>query len=119
MCTLYNPYAKIKDENSSRIKSGLDKLYETTELERISLYEAAFIRYFSPEFNKEFKNSFPSTNLKILQDCYKKDFSAVIAEIYIDILPFKLFSESVESSFYHIANFNLHEDSARRVFFGK
>jgi len=118
MFTVFNPHAKNKDEDSSRIKSGLDKLYGTTEQERIALYEAALIRYFSPTFNKEFKNSFPSTNLKILQDCYEKDFAAVIAEICIDELPFKLFSESIAVSNYHIAKHNLHKDEDRKIFFG-
>jgi hypothetical protein len=116
--TMFNPHAKNKDEDSSRIKAGLDKLYGTTEQERIALYEAALIRYFSPSFNKEFKNSFPSTNLKILQDSYEKDFAAVIAEICIDELPFKLYSESIEISNYHIAKHNLHKDEARKIFFG-
>ncbi len=117
MLTVFNPHAKNKDEDSSRIRSGLDKLYGTTEQERIALYEASLIRYFSPPFNKEFKNSFPSTNLKILQDCYEKDFAAVIAEICIDELPFKLFSESVAVSNYHIAKHNLHDDDYRKIFF--
>ena len=88
--TVMNPFAQNKDEESERIRSGLDKLFNTTEQERIALYEASLIRYFRPEFNIEFKNSFPSTNLKILQDCYEKDFSAVIAEICIDDLPFSM-----------------------------
>ncbi|MFN7073900.1 hypothetical protein ACK4QV_20235, partial [Proteus mirabilis] len=76
--TAFTPNAQVKDTESVRIKAGLDKLFNTSEAERISLYEAALIRYFSPEYNKEFKDSFPSTNLKILQDCYNKDISAVI-----------------------------------------
>jgi hypothetical protein len=112
-----NPYARNKDDDGTRIRSGLDKLFNTTEAERISLYEAALIRYFYPEFNKEFKDSFPSTNLKILQDCYKKDFSAVIAEICIDQLPFLLFSSEVKPSLYHIAKHDLHDDKSRRAFF--
>ena len=111
--TVFNPHAKNKDEDSSRIKAGLAKLYGTTEQERIALYEAALIRYFSPSFNKEFKNSFPSTNLKILQDCYEKDLAAVIAEICIDELPYKLYSQSVEVSNYHIAKHNLNKDKAQ------
>lgn len=118
MFTVFNPHAKNKDEDSSRIRSGIDKLYGTSEQERIALYEAALIRYFAPTFNKEFKNSFPSTNLKILQDCYEKDFAAVIAEICIDELPFKLFSESVAVSHYHIAKHNLHKGDDRKIFFG-
>ena len=116
--TIFNPFAKNSDEGPSRIKSGLDKLFGTSEQERITLYEASLIRFFSPQFNKEFKNSFPSTNLKILQDCYEKDFAAVIAEICIDELPFKLFSECVEVSHYHIAKHNLHKEEDRKFFFG-
>ncbi|MFU7598302.1 hypothetical protein ACM9VS_05655 [Legionella pneumophila] len=119
LCTMFLPHAKNNESSSSRIKAGIDKLYGTNEQEQISLYEAALIRYFSPQFNKEFKSSFPSTNIKILQDCYKKDFSAVVAEINFDDLPFKLFSDTVEASSSHIAKFDLHDDFARKVFFGK
>lgn len=116
--TAMNPFASNKDEGSERIRSGLDKLFNTTEQERVALYEASLIKYFKPEFNIEFKNSFPSTNLKILQDCYKKDFSAVIAEICIDDLPFRLFSEEVDPKWHHIAKHDLHKDEDRKMFFG-
>jgi len=116
--TVMNPFAKNLDEGGARIKSGLDKLFNTTEEERISLYEAALIRYFYPEFNIEFKDSFPSTNLKILQDCYKKDFCAVVAEINIDELPFRLCSEKIKPAFSHIAKHDLHKDEDRKMFFG-
>jgi hypothetical protein len=81
------------------------------------LFEAAFIRYFSPQFNKEFKNSFPSTNLKVLEDCYDKDFSAVFAEINIDGLPFQLCSESISAKHYHFAKHDLHKEKDRKAFF--
>jgi len=116
--TSFNPFAKNRNEGDSRIKSGLDKLFNTTEQERIALYEAALIRYFYPDFNKEFKDSFPTTNLKILQDCYEKDFSAVVAEICIDGLPFRLYSSVAAPAIYHIAKHDLHKDEDRRIFFG-
>lgn len=115
--TLFNPFAKIKDDDGVRLKAGLDKLFNTNEQERISLYEAALIRYFYPQFNKEFKNSFPSTNLKVLQDCYEKDFSAVFAEICINDLPFELYSETVEAKHYHFAKHDLHKEKDRKAFF--
>lgn len=118
LISFFNPFAENKDDDSSRIKMGLDKLFGTTERERIALYEASLIRYFSPQYNKEFKNSFPSTDLKILQDCYDKDFSAVVAEMCIDEFPFKLFSERVAPSLHHIARHDLHDDEGRRMFFG-
>ncbi|MBO1855017.1 hypothetical protein J4G52_15900 [Burkholderia cenocepacia] len=118
LITIMNPFAKNKDESGKRIESGLAKLFNTSEEERISLYEASLIRYFYPEFNIEFKNSFPSTNLKILQDCYAKDFSTVIAEICMDDLPFKLYSEKVSPSLYHTAKHDLHKTEDRKAFFG-
>lgn len=116
--TSMNPFAANKDESGQRIKSGLDKLFNTNEYEQVALYEAALIRYFRPEYNIEFKNSFPSTNLKILQDCYEKDFCAVVAEICIDELPFRLFSQEVEPALYHMAKHDLHKDENRKIFFG-
>ncbi|WP_095151281.1 hypothetical protein [Pseudomonas sp. Irchel s3b5] len=118
LITMMNPFAKNGDSGNARIKQGFDKAQNTTEAEKISLYEAALIRYFYPEYNKEFKDSFPSTNLKILQDCYAKDFSAVVAEICIDELPFTLFSEVVEPKLYHVARHHLHKEEDRKMFFG-
>lgn len=115
--TVINPFAKNVSAGEGRIRQGLDKLFNTTEEERISLYEAALIRYFYPDFNKEFKDSFPSTNLKILRDCYDKDFSAVVAEICIDDLPFTLWSKTAGMKRYHIAKHDLHKDADRRAFF--
>lgn len=118
LITRMNPFAKNGDSGDSRIQQGLDKASNTTEAEKISLYEAALIRYFYPEFNKTFKDSFPSTNLAILQDCYDKDFGAVVAEINIDDLPFILFSDNVEPKFNHVAFHHLHKSEDRKMFFG-
>jgi hypothetical protein len=117
LITAFNPFAKDSESGEQRIGQGLDKLFGTTEEERVSLYEAALIRYFNPHFNKEFKESFPSTNLKILRDCYDKDFSAVVAEICIDSLPYTLWSKSVLAQHYHIAKHDLHKAEDRKMFF--
>jgi hypothetical protein len=117
LLTIMNPRAESKDQGKARMAAGLDKLFGTKEAERVTLYEASLIRYFQPPFNREFKDSFPSTNLKSLADCYEKDFSALISEICIDELPFKLMSAAVAPAQYHIAKFDLHDDEARQVFF--
>ena len=118
--TVFNPWAEKRDEeeSSARIEAGFNKIRGTTEQEQVALYEAALIRYFYPKYNKIFKDSFPSTNLRILRDCYEKDFSAVIAEICFDDFPFSLYSDSIKLAPFHIVRHHLHEDSARRVFFG-
>jgi hypothetical protein len=115
--TVFNPKAEDQTQGGERIKAGLDKLFGTDEKERVSLFEAAFIRYFRPTFNEKFKDSFPSTNMKVLQDCYAKDFSAIIAEIGFDELPYKLFSDQVEVKDHHMASFNLSTEEDRAVFF--
>lgn len=117
LITFINPFAKNKDDGA-RVEAGLDKLFNTTEAERVALYEASLIRYFYPQYNVEFKDSFPSTNLKILKDCYEKDFNAVVAEICIDGLPFKIKSDSVPPHHYHIARHDLHKAEDRKLFFG-
>lgn len=107
--TVMNPFTKNKDDDGRKIRAGFDNIFNTTKQERVSLYEAALIRYFYPEFNKEFKDSLPSTNLKILRDCYDKNFGGVVAEICIDELAYQLYSEKVEPTHYHIARHSLHK----------
>ncbi|WP_024612777.1 hypothetical protein [Pseudoalteromonas sp. TB64] len=115
--TMFNHKAKEREKDDARIKLGLEKIFNTSEHEQVCLFEAAFIKYFEPKFNKEFKNSFPSTNLKILQDCYEKDFASICAEINLDGLPFHLKSGKIESHFSHMAHFNIHGKADREAFF--
>jgi hypothetical protein len=115
--TVFCPEAQNKDEGGERISMGLDKLFNTNEAERTALYEASLIRYFQPKYNKEFKNSFPSTNLKVLADCYAKDFSAVVAELCNERFPCEIFSERVAPSRFHIVTHDLHAEAARKLFF--
>jgi hypothetical protein len=117
--TTMNPWSKDKkpENDKVRIKNGLDKLFNTTDAEKISLYEAAMIRYFQPTYNKQLKHSFPSTNLKILQDCYEKDFQAVAAELGFGNSFFRLWSEEVEAKSHHMVNFDLSDKEDRQSFF--
>lgn len=117
MLTVFNPWAQDRTQSSARISQGLDKLFGTSEAERVSLFEAALVRYFQPAYNKIFKDSFPSTNMKLLADCYAKDFNALVAEVCIDEIPFKMFSATVRADQYHTAFYDLHADPDRKVFF--
>lgn len=115
--TVMNPHASNLSNTGDRIASGLEKLFGTDEKERITIYEAALIRYFQPKFNIEFKNSFPSTRMKVLSDCYEKDFSSVIAEICIEEMPYHLTTDKIPGKQTHTAIFDLHKDEDRHVFF--
>ena len=114
--TMINPSAQLDEQSDVRIKAGIDKLFEANEPEQITLFEAGLIRYFRPEFNIEFKESFPSTRMKVLNDCYDKDFSALVVEVCIERLPFQLFSKSRKQARFHIAKHDLHTDERRRAF---
>jgi hypothetical protein len=117
--TTINPFAKDSSQGEERIKAGMHKLFTPNEGERTTLYEASLIRYFEPPFNKEFKNSFPSTKLKTLDDCYAKDFAGLVAEINFDDLPFVFRSEKAGSSRIVMAKFNLHDSDDRDFFFSR
>lgn len=115
--TVFNPFAQDKSKGDQRIRDGIDKLFGTNENERITLYEASLIRYFQPKFNKEFKDSFPSTNMKVLADCYERDFSAIIVEICFDKFPYYLVSDQIASKDNHLVRHDLHTDANRKAFF--
>lgn len=115
--TMFNPQAKDMTQGPKRIKAGVDKIFTTSEQEQITLYEASLIRHFEPRFNKEFKHSFPSTNMKVLADCYDKDFTAVVAEISIDDLPCSIKSNKIAASHSVMVKHNLHKDEDRQAFF--
>lgn len=116
--SFFNPFASQVGKDDGRIAAGLDKLYGTDESERITLYEASLIRHFQPPFNIEFKNSFPSTNLKVLADCYDKDFTSLITEFCFDSIEYALYSDAIELNPFHIIQHDLHKEEERRVFFG-
>lgn len=118
LVTYMNPNSKNSEDGDARINSGLEKLKSTTEKEMVSIYEAALIKYFYPEYNVKLKDSFPSTDLDMLKDCYDKDICSVIAEISIDELPYKMFSEKIEPKIMHTASYYLNKDEDRKVFFG-
>lgn len=84
---------------------------------RISMAEAALIRYFKPQYNKVYKVNFPHNNQKILQKAYKLDLAGLTVEINCEELKLALFSEHTERLDHHICNFNLHSIDERKSFF--
>lgn len=88
-----------------------------TQHQQICLAEAGLIRYFQPEYNEIYKESFPASDLKILSECYSLDFSALAVEINTEELRFNLYSKRVRAKNHHIANFDLINPSERLSFF--
>lgn len=111
-----NDTEAIRDNrDTSRIQNILKSPLTTHQ--QICLAEAGLIRYFKPKYNEIYKDSFPASDQKILHDCYKLDFSALIVEINTEELRVRLYSDSVSPSEHHIAKFTLINEEARRSFF--
>ena len=88
-----------------------------TEQQVISLVEAALIRYFQPDYNVIYKNNFPDNTYKILEACYKLDFSGLIVEIDTSELSITLGSGAAEDSEHHICQYDLVAHENRWSFF--
>lgn len=116
---MMNPHAKDTSDNSfeKRIDQGFAKHEDTTLAELVSLYEAGFIRYFYPKYNKKFKDSFPSTNPKALTDCLEKDIAGLSVEFYHNDFNHFLFSEKIPPKPMHFAQYNLGNSDERTIFF--
>lgn len=88
-----------------------------TEHQQICLIEAALIRYFAPEYNAIYKESFPSVSHKILKECYELDFSGLIVEINTDECGFFLYSSNAQPRMHHISKVDLFTPLDRDGFF--
>lgn len=84
---------------------------------QISLAEASLIRYFQPRYNIIFRNNFPATKQKLLEECYELDFSMLSVEIDTEDLKSNLFSDQQGPGCHHIVTFDLHDPKIRRRFF--
>lgn len=92
---------------------------------RVSLAEAALIRYFEPKYNKIYKTTFPSPKHKIIEELIRKDFSGLSVEIDTSNIRAKLVSGCTKPSnclfskkhpFVHIANIPLYSTEERESF---
>jgi hypothetical protein len=106
----------ISDErDQNRFTRALDA--DFNKKLQISLTEAALIRYFQPKYNTVFKKKFPSRDMKVLQECYRYDFSKLIVEFDTSELLLVTYSDSVPPSDHHFAEFALSDDETRMQFF--
>lgn len=84
---------------------------------RISMAEAALIRYFEPKYNKVYKKDFPHNRLKILKKLYQLDIAALVVEASVEEHGMRFFSSKQPAKSHHIAKFDLHNKVSRRSFF--
>lgn len=85
-----------------------------TEQQAINFTEAALIRYFEPEYNKTFKDTFPNPAHKTYSECYELDINSVVVTIETDNLGCMLWSSKQSPRMTHIAVYPLHSQLERR-----
>jgi hypothetical protein len=87
------------------------------EQQRINFTEAALIRYFQPEYNKTFKESFPSPTHDTYASCYDIDLNVISVQLDTEELGCQLWSQHVKPKWSHIAQFPLHSQEDRKNMF--
>lgn len=88
-----------------------------TEQQQINFTEAALIRYFQPEYNVTYKDSFPSPAHATYSQCYDLDLNMVVAEINTEEIFLQLYSRTVPAKWVHFAQFALHSRDERKAMF--
>ncbi|NIL83206.1 hypothetical protein RhoFasGS6_00552 [Rhodococcus fascians] len=83
-----------------------------------ALAEAALIRYFQPEFNQKFVDTFPEPLHKTYRQVYDLDINSVGVEFEtLHTIGIRLKSRVVEPTFIHAGLFAMHDEAERRRFF--
>lgn len=102
------------EEDTAHIQEVLRK--EITEQQQVNFTEAALIRYFQPEFNTIFKDSFPNPSHKTYSECYDLDINALFVSINTYDIFCPLWSPSVPVNWEHLPSYLLHSRSERKIF---
>lgn len=100
-------------------EAHIEKVFRTriSRQQEINLTEAALIRYFRPEYNEMFKNSFPNPAHRTYSECYQLDLNAIGVEVDSEPLQCRLWSPAAEPRWQHIIIFPLHSDEQRQSMF--
>lgn len=97
----------------------LDDVFDNpiSEQQKVNFTEAALIRYFSPEYNTKFKDTFPNPAHDSYAECYDVDLNAVSFELESLAVYARLWSPAVKPSYEHHHVFHLHSKEERRSMF--
>ncbi|GAA0189250.1 hypothetical protein GCM10009122_49190 [Fulvivirga kasyanovii] len=107
---------KVTVEDLKKLqKSASQRIPEGQEL---TVFEASLINYFQPEYNKEYKESFPSPDFKSYEEIYNTDFD--YSHVTLDTYPVasRLFSNEVlERKYVHSKHFPLESNHDKKTLF--
>ena len=83
----------------------------------INFTEAALIRYFEPEYNQKFKDTFPSPAHSSYASCYDLDVHSVSVGFVGDSIHARVFTSKVKPAKVHGINFELQNSEERKNLF--
>jgi hypothetical protein len=88
------------------------------EQQKINFTEAALIKYFQPQYNIEYKNTFPNPAHKTYAECYELDINSIAIELdTYESMHGYVYSEAANTRFIHMHHFLLHSSEERRSMF--
>ena len=88
-----------------------------SEQHLINYAEAGLIRYFQPEYNTVFKDTFPSPAHSSYAECYDMDLNGIVVEVQTEEIRLQLWSDSVKRKWVHFGQFELHDRAERQSMF--
>lgn len=97
-----------------------------TEKQKINFTEAALIRTFLPQYNKEFKDTFPNPAHSSYSECYSLDINAIVVELdmtetrrwlYSDLKPREINEKGLSIPYYQYGRFYFVNDEDRYKIF--
>jgi hypothetical protein len=90
---------------------------ELNEKEITNFTEASLIKYFQPEYNVTYKESFPNPAHVSYKECYDLDVNSVAFQLETDTIKTKLFTKKVKPNFNNIGTFTLENKEERKSLF--
>lgn len=108
-------YGTTLEEDDLHIANVLSS--QMTDRQKVNFTEAALIRFFSPEYNKTYKDTFPSPAHATYSECYDLDLNSVSVELQTQNLYTRVWSKSVNPSYIHFCTFPLHSKEERIYMF--
>jgi hypothetical protein len=88
--------------------------------QQVTLYEASLIKYFQPEFNTEYKDTFPGLGYTSYNQIYATDFNYISAAFVVpdDEIPVRVWSQHIdEPAFAHSVYFPLKTVAEKKSLF--
>ena len=114
----FDPSATIHEDEQQHQETILKNAPLTLEKEILNATEAAWIKYFKPEYNEKFKEIFPSPKHEVYKKFYIEDYNLIGIEIDVsDYTKLLLYSDAVSKENYHAARYPLQSLEVRRDMF--